>query len=343
MQILSRFENTYKIKTQILEDLWHLEKIITKNDVVSAQSLRVLVTEYGKKDRKPVFITVDVEKAEFHKDSGKLRILGTIKDGKPLELVQIGLHHTIEVGDNDIINIEKPLGWKAHERDRLKEAVDAAKQPKIHVLVLDEKLAELFLIRQYGVDEILEIHNKYGGKQYKQDEKLKNKYYEEILSSLPEVEQFVVAGPGFERENLHEFLKEHHPKIASKVIITPTGNTGKQAVFELIKTDALEKLIRDYRFNEETKVIEEFIEEVARGTGMTVRGYTDVKKAVEMGAAGKIMFLDTLLFEQREPIEELLSLASKMKTNVMIISHENEASQKLKAFQNIAGFLRFKV
>ena len=60
-----------------------------------------------------------------------------------------------------------------------------------------------------------------------------------------------------------------------------------------------------------------------------------------MGAVEKLLVLDNLLIDDREKIEKLLEKAEKMGTKVMIVSHENEASKKLKAFTGIAALLRF--
>ena len=102
MQIIrmDKKENTAKIRTETPDDLWHLEKILEPGDLVTSRTLRKTTIKRGneidKGDRKPVTLTIQVEKKEFHKDSHMLRLTGPIKSG-PEDLVQIGSYHSLGI------------------------------------------------------------------------------------------------------------------------------------------------------------------------------------------------------------------------------------------------------
>lgn len=76
MIVVSKHENTVKIRPQSIEDLWHLEKIIKVGDFVTSSTQRKFTSEGGKTERKRVTIKLEVEKVEFHETSGKLKVLG---------------------------------------------------------------------------------------------------------------------------------------------------------------------------------------------------------------------------------------------------------------------------
>jgi protein pelota len=336
-------EGLIKLKPEALEDLWHLEKIIKPGDLVSAQSTRKFEAESGT-ERKPVRIDLKVEKVEFHKGYGQLRVLGTIESGKPEEYIQLGEHHSLDFGEGDVITIKKTK-WMKYELDRIKEAEESVKRPKIAVLTMDEREAELFVLREYGIDEKGKIFA-YGGGKYTEERKdLKNKYFSEILELLKrlDTEKLIVAGTGFEPDNFTRYVSEKDQPIFKKMILRKTGWTGKSAIFELVNSGAIDDVVKEFRFSEEGKVIENLIREIASPAKKAAKGYAEVKKALEIGAVKVLLVLDTNLFNDRERTESLLEEAEKYNSKIMIISHENDAAVKLEAFGGVAALLRFTV
>lgn len=339
MRILKRFENEIKVKPEIVEDLWHLGKIILPGDFASGSTTRKFVSEAGDAERKAVTVKIHVEKVEFHEHSRKLKVLGKITGGHPEEYVQIGKHHSLEIGEGDVISIFKEE-WAKYEIDRLHEAEKAAKRPKIFVLVMDERDAELFKIKEYGIDPLGKISGGHG-KKVDDNREAKHKWYSEIFDLIADKEKIIIAGPGFEKDNFAKFAdgKSKKPKSSVESI----GNTGKQGVYELINKGIIDKTVKENRFVEETKTIERLIREVSAPQPKAVYGFGKVKEAVEMGAVESLLVLDSFLFEKKGELDELIRSAEKFKTKVFIISHENEMSEKLKALGKIAAMLRFAI
>ncbi len=342
MLVISRFENKIKLKPQVEEDLWHLEKIIKPGDFVSASTHRKFVSPSEKQERKRVYIKLRVEKVEFHKGFQKLRVLGVIVEGKPEEYVQVGEHHSIDVGLNDEIKVEKER-WLKVDLDRIKEAEESVNQQKLGVLVMDEREAELFAVKVFGIDSLGKVNLRGAGKY--SDEKNKEKDYQEVTKLLNNLKanKIVLAGSGFEKDNFFNYLKDKQQGLSKKVVVVNVSNPGKRGVYELIEKDALSKIVKQNRLIEETKLIEEFVKKVMKQEA--VYGLKEVEEAVDYGAVEKLLVLDNFLFDdsKREEIEKLISKAEKTGAEVKIISHENEASEKLKAFTGVAGLLRFKI
>jgi len=343
MLIVSKRENDVKLRVQITEDLWHLEKIIAPGDLVTAKTQRKFVTDSGKSERKPATITIEVEKVSFHKPSEKLRVLGTIVSGRPEELVQIGSHHSLDVGEGDVLKIQKKK-WRGHELDRIKEAQKAAKQPKLHALILDEREAEVFVIRQYGIDSLgkASVHGR--GKYAEESKDIKNKYYDKITSFLQNLEGIIIiAGPGFERENYHKFLKDNNSVIVKQIRVQAINDTGRSGVRELVDKGIIDSILKESRFALETSKIEELVAEIGRTPSNATYGAGKVMQAINAGAVGTLLVIDDLLFEKRDEVELIIDKAEKLGSRVLIVSHENEASEKLKAFGGIAAILRFSI
>ncbi len=336
-------EGVMKLKPEALEDLWHLEKIIKPGDLVSGHSTRKFEAESGT-DRKSVRVGLKVEKVEFHKGFGKLRVLGTIESGSPIEYIQLGEHHSLDFGIGDNITIEKEK-WMRYELDRIKEAQESIKRPKIAVLTMDEREAELFMLREYGTEEKGKVFAFGGGKYTDERKDVKNKYFGEIHDLLKrlDAEKIIVAGTGFEPDNFTRYISEKDQLLFKKVILKKTGWTGKSAILELVNSGAIDEVAKESRFADEAKVIENLIREISSPAKKAAKGHAEVQKALEVGAVQMLMVLDTNLFNDRARTEALLEQAEKFNSKIMIISHENDAAAKLAAFGGVAALLRFSV
>ena len=341
MKILSFDEGLAKLRIEVPEDLWHLEKVIRPGDGIGGSSYRKFTTDSGKSERKPVNIIIRAEKAEFHKSIQKLRVLGVIIGGGPEDLIKIGAHHSLDFDVNDVISIKK-FQWRDYEWQRIKEAEKSARQTKICVLIMDDSEVELFAIKEYGIESLFREVISGCGKYMDESKDAKAKFYTGIYDFLKSanVEKLIIAGPGFEKENFVKFLKSKDDKLLKNAVVESTGNTGKQGVFELINKDVISSVSQELRFNDEVKAIEEVVSRI--NSDYVTYGIKEVNEALDYGAVDKLLVLDSLLFEDRR-VQALLDKAEKIRSKVMIISHENEASDKLKGLSGVAAILRFKI
>ncbi|MEM3411974.1 MAG: mRNA surveillance protein pelota [archaeon] len=340
MHVFDESENIKKVKIESLEDLWHLEKVISPGDQVTAFTHRKFISEGGRAEKKPIILKISVEKVEFNPNFQSLRILGKILEANPEEYAPKGAYHSIDVSINDRITIQKQV-WKKHEISRLLEAQEESKKPKLSILVLDEREAELFQIFLSGIKSKGQVSTS----GIKEGMGEKTEYFKDIynLISKSEIDFLILAGPGFEKENFYKFLKEKNKQLAEKTLIESTGNTGAQGVYELVKKGTLEKLIRQNRFSQETKAIDSFIEQLSKDSSKVAYGFEQIKEAITCGAVDTLLVLDSLLFEKRENLEQILEEVEKKGAKVLFISHENEESKKLAAFGGIVAILRFSL
>ena len=131
--------------------------------------------------------------------------------------------------------------------------------------------------------------------------------------------------------------------MSKRIVEEITSNTSGQGVYELLTKGTLDKILLESRFAEETKTVDRFIAEVSRKNGKATYGLDNVEKALDMKAVDELLVLDSLLLDKRELIEHILDKAERGKAKVMIVSHENEVSQKLKGFTGVAALLRFNI
>jgi protein pelota len=329
-----------KLMLQRLEDLWHLERILKEGDLVEARTYRSVKFGEGKEEKKPVFITLRVENVEFAEAANRLRIAGVIMAGNPEEFVQKGRHHTFDLEAGDTVKVTK--NWKNFEISRLEKAVKETSRPTLRIIVMDEEKAITAVLRGYGLEYGPTIW--FGGS--KREENYEDKvrqYYGEVAAYISKAEErFVVAGPGFAKDDLKDFLKKKYPDLLARITFESCSYAERSGINELMKKGVIEKIVGEAQMEQEERLFEEFMVRVNKGTGLAAYGKKEVAQAVEMGAVESLLVLDDALRKDPE-IEKMTEEAESKKANIVFFSSKGDSAHKLKGFGGIAALLRFRI
>lgn len=337
-----RQEGLIRLVPENLEDLWHLERVLSVGDKVEGVSFRTFkASEAAAAEKKKVNITVLAEKIEFARNANRLRITGKIIAGSPPEFVQVGSYHTLDAELNFPISIYKD--WKHHQLDRLKQAIAETKRPRLFILVLDEQQAQFASVRGFGVsyDWDLESHGSKRDAAKKQVESERG-YFGELLSRLSLLPdgKIIVAGPGFTKDNFLKFAREKAPSLAARFIMESCTYAERSGVNELMKKGVVQRVSGEERVAQEMQAMEKFKEKIAKGSDKVCYGMKAVKQAVETTAAERVLVLDELL-RQRKDVEQIIELADRNRIPIMIFSHESDGGGELAGLGGLAAFLRF--
>ncbi len=333
-----------KLIPENMDDLWHLYHIIDKGDLVKALTFRTAEQKgdkirIKKAEKKPMVLTIRVEDVEFHDFSDRLRIHGIIEEG-PQDL---GSHHTINlrVGDYKEVTIIKEE-WKPSHLQRLDEALKSRGKNDIIAVSLDDEEACIAVIRNSGIQIVAEIESGKSGKLYESKDREKDYFAKiiDVIRNLAEDLPILISGPGFTKERLVSYGKEKEPEIFKRVFICSTGNAGLNGIYETIRSGAVDRIVSNNRVIKETKLVERFIEELAKD-GAVAYGKDEVIDALNRGAASHILMIDNMA--RTKEGEEILSLAREMRSDFTIINSKIEAGKKLEGFGGVVAFLRFKI
>ena len=328
---------------EIADDLWHLERIIEKGDLVSgATDRKIKPREQGEKSlRVNLFLEIEVEKVDFHRETGNLRVTGAIRSGKPAELVEVGASHSIEIELGKNFNIKKKE-LKRFQMERLEKASAATKKGKILLVVLDDERADLALLKEFELQKKGTIWSGKSGKRFESESGIGN-YFKEIVDRVKELkaEKVVFAGPGFTRESLKKWIDDKGEK--GQFYFASTNSTGITGLNELLKGSALGKITSEMQLVKETKLVEKIFAEVGKNSGLVEYGVEQVSDAVGKGAVQQLLVADETMLENREIVEELMNKTEEMGGEVHLISAEHEAGKKLASIGGVATLLRFKI
>ncbi|KXA96000.1 hypothetical protein AKJ38_04115 [candidate division MSBL1 archaeon SCGC-AAA259I14] len=339
--------NRVKLNTENLNDLWHLEQIISPGDIITSVTWRRPKTKDDKirperQEKERVKLSIQVKDVNFHKHSNRLRVLGKIEKGPDL-----GEHHTINIVTDSKFTLTKH--WESDHLERLEEAKKASKRPKVLLIALDDETATFGLVRQYGLEELGEITSTTSGKMYESDrESSEKEYYGEICSKIrnymenKNIPSVIIAGPGFTKKKIHSLLKEKHPKIAENTHLGNTSNVGKSGLNEIIRRGIVKRVSEEDRASLETDLIEEMLEKVSKN-GKATYGKKEVEKAAKMGAIEKLLVSVEQLRKDRKNIIPIIERTRNTGGEVYIVSSEHEAGTQLARIGGLGAILRYRI
>lgn len=335
---------------ETLDDLWHLSHIIEPGDLISSRTTRRIQDSTGERLRsdrgikKTFFMGIMVENISFHKYTGKLRATGIIEHG-PEDLVPLGSHHTLDLKLNNSIKITKEK-WSRWAIKRLKNAVDSSKKPSAIIVAIEDDVADLGIIKQYGIDYYGPIIGRISGKRIIQKDRGKSisNFYDEVartLNGFEDIQGIVIAGPGFTKGDFYDFLSQKYPDIARISSVESTGTGGRVGIQEVLKKGTIEKMATEGRIAQEMRLMSKFLEEIGKSSNMVVYGKREVEEAAYAGAAENLLVLDKLV--RQEEIEKIMDSVDNMGGKIMVISSEHDGGKQLKALGGIAALLRYSI
>lgn len=324
-----------RVRTETLDDLWHLDKVLEKGDLLTARTLRKTTIKRGSEiregDRVPLVLTLSLEKMEFHPDSHTIRLTGPVVAG-PEDKVQLGSYHTISTGIRDSLSIKKD-DWKRYQLDRLRKA--GIKKSLLLICVLDREEASFAVLKESGLNHLAEISSN----KIRDSDTLED-YHREILAYLQakkEARTIVLAGPGFERENLLKLIKSADPGLASRIVLEHTHSTGRAGITELVKSSA-NRILKDTRIARESEQVERFLDEINKD-GLVTYGLREVSDAIKLGSVEVLMVSEEKLRE----LEPLMNDVERQRGRIAIISSDHESGERFLHMGGIAAMLRYKI
>ena len=337
-----------EVVPETLDDLWHLSHIIEEGDLVSSLTSRRIQDSTGERLRsdrgikKTFFMGVRVEEISYHKYTGKLRATGTIEQG-PEDLVPLGSHHTLDLKLKNSVKIKKER-WSRWNIKRLKDAMKASKKPSALIIAIEDDVADIGIIRQYGIDYFGPIIGNLSGKRIVQKNRKKviNDFFTELADAIEgfkDVQTIVLAGPGFSKGDFYDFLNQKFPEIAKKSLLESTGAGGRSGIAEVLKKGLIEKMATEGRIAYEIRMVEMVLEEIGKSSKTVAYGKKEVKEAAESGAAETLLVIDEMVRER--DVENLMDLVENMGGKVMIVSSEHDGGKQLTSLGGIAALLRY--
>jgi len=338
---ISKKEQEITAIPESMDDLWHLEKIIDKNDIAYGLTDRkIKPSKEGEKAiRQTIFVELQIIDAHFQEFSENLRINGIIIGGHPEEFIELKSHQSIEIKIGDKLKLKKQ-SLKDWQIERLKKAEQSSAAAKLLVILLDDEGAELAFINQFSINKKATIKESKKGKRFDTG---KSDYFDQILEKIQllDAKKILLAGPGFVKDNFKKFIEDKKIKGLAQIFTESTNSVGDTGFNEIISQGKLASVEKELQLSKESKTIEDFLAKIAKGKAEY--GILKVKNAIDLGACEKLIVSETQLMQKREETEKLLDLAEQSGCKVEIISSKNPQEKQIHSFGGIVCTLRYKV
>jgi protein pelota len=330
-----------KIKINLNDDLWYLDNVLETGDVIKSKTLRSLFLEReGKQEKigkKPMILSIRLEKSEFHKTSNTLRLMGKIIEGP--EEVQKGSYHTIEVKLGTILAIYKKE-WKPYQIDKIKKA--QTKVPEVLIAVADMDQATFGILKRSGIEIVSEIRNPYSIRF--EEEKLQE-FYKKVASEIDrlskDMKKIILAGPGFAKEHVQKIINDGFPDVKNKIIMDSVSSATKSGINEVMKRGTLDKVIEESEIVKESQIIQKFFIHLHKDDGIGLYGLKELEEADSAGAI-EILLVSEEKIREKE-IEKLAQSVEKKKGHTEIISKNHELGEQFCRMGGLGAILRFRI
>ncbi|HIH15286.1 MAG: protein pelota [archaeon GW2011_AR17] len=341
-----------KIEITTLDDLWYLSHCIEINDQVQGRTLRkIKLGDDSDKNvkiiKKPVTLKINVERVEFQKFSNNLRISGKITEAP--EDIPHASYHTIEVEEGTVIKIIKK-SWPKYLLQKIKDACED-KGSKILIVALERDEVTYALLTSSGYKILADLEGEVGKKGYADIQE--KEFYTEVAKHLDEyvqrysIEHIIIASPAFWKEDLFQIIKKKYSTLTKKITLATCNTTGKNAIEEVLKRDEVKTVLKDDRTTQETALIEELLEGIAKNS-LVAYGEKEVKESSEAHAIKILLISDLYIQEQREAgkylfLDTMMREVERSNGEVHIISSEHDAGKKLYGLGGIGAILRYNL
>ncbi|HUC38832.1 MAG TPA: hypothetical protein VL944_01750 [Candidatus Acidoferrum sp.] len=338
MKVIKFYETSGSLKLRVdtIEDLWAVQRIVFENDLVKSESLRRFKGNEGDTgEMKEVVIRLKVEKSELDKTAVRLRFMGKIVEGRPLEYVKLNAYHTLNIAPGDTLEITKPE-WPDYLIQVVKNAVKDSRKPRLGIIAIDDEKMMPAYLYGYGLVFKDEIYSRLSKRMSQKDfTEQQNKYFNEIFEVIENMnsEIVIIAGPGFTKDELKKYaeVKGLMKKIPKRFFFFKISNVERTGIYELIKSNDVSSILEGDRMRLEFKLMGEFLEGLASGRSKS--GMSEVKKALDNYEAGTILVNDSVLSDIN--IRSVLGDAEKRRVKIEIFNADDEAGKQLHSFKDI--------
>ncbi|CAN1246620.1 Protein PELOTA 1 [Linum grandiflorum] len=340
------------------DDLWYAYNLIVPGDSVMAVTVRKVLREMasGNRDaeRVKLKLEVKVEGIEYDKDGGVLRIRG--KNILENEHVKIGQFHTLEIELHRPFVLRKRV-WDSLTLEVLKQASDPTASADVTVLLLQEGLAQIFLVGRSVTTSRPRIETSiprkhgpaiagYDSVSYCLFAFLKHVDFNVVRCA-------VIASPGFTKDQFHRYLlleaerKQLRSIIEnkSKIILVHTTSGYKHSLREVLDAPNVMNMIKDTKAAEEV-LSPTFSGVLLKDSDRACYGPKHVEVANERLAVQDLLITDDL-FSRNADIptrQKYVDMVKSVKSNggkAHIFSTMHSSGEQLAQLTGIAAILRF--
>ncbi|OQD77518.1 hypothetical protein PENDEC_c002G04823 [Penicillium decumbens] len=370
------------------EDMWHAYNLIRPGDLLRASAIRRVTTtqDTGSTSSARVHLTLEVrvKNLDFDPQSSQLHVSGQIIN--ETAHTKVGQFHTLDLELNRNFTLEKEVGadgegvgWDSIAVEQLKDAVDEGgkRRAEAVAVIMQEGIAHICFIGQFQTIlkqkvEMSVPRKRQGGSDH---DKGMNKFFRTILDTLLRQMEFntsitsgsnnesvrpvLLASPGFVASGFHKYIQSEAStttpglkRLLPSIVVVHSASGYLNSLSEVLQSPAVKTLLADTKYARETKLMDDFLDQLRKETNKATYGPREVESAVDQGAVGRgggVLIVSNRLFRSQDVAERKrwVALVDRVRDveggEVRILSSDHESGKRLEGLGGIAALLTFPV
>ncbi|KAL4873309.1 hypothetical protein BDV12DRAFT_100266 [Aspergillus spectabilis] len=369
------------------EDMWHAYNLIVPGDLLYATAIRrvttTAVTGSTSSSRVRLTLEIRVKSLDFDPQNSQLHVSGQIMNETPH--TKIGQHHTLDLELNRQFTLEKGSGpesegngWDSVAVEALKDAVDEGgdRRAEAVAVVMQEGIAHICFLGQFRtiLKQKIEMsvpRKRVGGSDH---DKTMTKFYQTTLDTLlrhldfntsitatttDPVRPILLASPGFTatafQKHIQTIANTTTPalkRLLPSTVVVHSASGYLHSLTEVLQSPTVKALLSDTKHARETKLMDDFHEQLRKETNRATYGPREVEHAVDQGAVGRgggVLIISNRLFRSQDVAERKrwVALVDRVRDveggDVRVLSSEHESGRRLDGLGGIAAILTFPI
>lgn len=172
------------------------------------------------------------------------------------------------------------------------------------------------------------------------------------------VRPILLASPGFVAMGFHKYIQTEASttpalrRLLSSVVVVHSASGYTNSLSEVLQSPAVKTLLADTKYARETKLMDDFMDQLRKETNKATYGPREVESAVDQGAVGRgggVLIVSNRLFRSQNIAERKrwVGLVDRVRDveggEVRILSSDHESGKRLEGLGGIAALLTFPV
>lgn len=179
------------------------------------------------------------------------------------------------------------------------------------------------------------------------------------LTSNEPVRPILLASPGFVAAGFQKFIQSTATtttpalkRLLPSIVVVHSASGYLHSLSEVLQSPAVKTILSDTKYARETKLMDDFLEELRKETNKATYGPREVESAVDQGAVGRgggVLIVSNRLFRSQDVAERKrwVSLVDRVRDveggEVRILSSDHESGRRLDGLGGIAALLTFPI
>ncbi|KAH8925484.1 hypothetical protein BT69DRAFT_1197802, partial [Atractiella rhizophila] len=311
-----------KLLTENSEDIWHLYNLLrpSSGDIVRCSTMRKITTtsSTGSVDSRKLRVTlsVRVEKLAYDppeegRGEAVLHISGPTVEG--VEGISVGSWHTLDVGVEDTMQVEKEEGeWDEVALERLEEATNVTEGAEVGAVVCGDGTANVCLITDHTTVVLqrieVSIPRKRQGAGSSGTEKATERFHQQVYDAitrhfkLEELKVIILASPGFYKDALsayifNEAVKQNNKLLLQsrpKFLLLHSPSHHVHSLLSLLSTPEISAKLSTSKFARESTTLQTFFKLLDKDPLRAWYTTEHVKLAIKRGAVKTLLISDNV-------------------------------------------------